>query len=103
MGNLLDSINSYEKHESLQPCQGIAAADISDPGRFMNESELQKVTQISKDIVFGYIRQQSLNTIPKLVTVVILAFYTDDTDEFDIKHCGERIKITNDIIKLQHI
>ena len=68
--------------------------------RFLNDSELQKVDKIFKYTVFGYIRQQqteysSSTIIPQLVIVIILAFYLDDTDEFDEKYCGKYISISN--------
>ena len=54
-------------------------------------------------IVFGYIRniQQFLlkNTfinIPRNVSIIILAFYAEFSDEFDKKLCGKGIKISND-------
>ena len=54
-----------------------------EPTRFLNESELEKVNIHFKHTVFGYVRRQkmnhlSTNGIPKLVTVIILAFYADD-------------------------
>ena len=73
---------------------------LRETNRFLNKSELQKLDKISKYTVFGYIRKQksddlSSNTIPKLIIVIILAFYVDDTDKFDENHCGQYIKLTN--------
>ena len=61
------------------------------PERFVNESELKTVDKLSKYTVFGYIQRiqkeinnELFNVIPKLIICVILAFYTDIIDEFEI-------------------
>ena len=80
------------------------------PERFVNETELKIVDKASKYIVFGYIQkiQQQLNNelfsvIPKLITCIILAFYFDDTDEFDQNYCGPHIKISNNNKTITHV
>ena len=80
---------------------------LREPTCFLNELELEKVNEQSKYTVFGYIRCQqtdhlSLNIIPKLIIVIILAFYTDNTDEFDSKKCGKFIKIYDDNKTIRH-
>ena len=65
------------------------------------------INEQSKYTVFGYIRRQQtdhllLNIIPKLIIVIILAFYTDNTDEFDSKKCGKFIKIYDDNKTIRH-
>ena len=59
-------------------------ATSRDPNLFLNESKLQNVDKKSKFTVFGYIREQHnnklFNILPKLITLIILAFYVDNTD-----------------------
>ena len=68
------------------------------PYSFLNELKLQTVDIKSKYIVFGYIRKQQNNNLfkilPKLITVIILAFYDNNTDRFNSKLCSKHIKIT---------
>ena len=51
-------------------------------------------------------RQQQNNNVfkifPKLLTVIILAFYTDDMDEFNPDLCSKHIKISNNNMKITH-
>ena len=74
---------------------------LREPTAFLNESKLQKVNQQSKYTVFGYVRQQttdnlSSNVIPKLVIVVILAFYDNNIAEFDNRlSAKQHVEISN--------
>ena len=80
------------------------------PQRFVNESELKIVDKASKYAVFGYvetiqkqINNELFNIIPKLITCIILAFYFDDTDEFDENYCGRFIQISNNNKTIKHV
>ena len=76
------------------------------PDCFKNEAELNKLDKHSKQIVFGYTRQQQNDNLfkifPKLITVTILAFYTDNIDEFNPDLCSKNFIISdNNINELQ--
>ena len=72
------------------------------PQTFLNELELKKVDIRSLFTVFGYIRKEqqtlnhkeSYNVIPKLVCCIVLAFYTNHVDSFEI--AGKDVKISGD-------
>ena len=72
-------------------------ATSRDPHLFTNELKLQTVDKKSKYTVFGYIRKQQNNDLfdilPKLITVITLAFYTNNPDRFNPKLCGKHITI----------
>ena len=69
------------------------------PNSFLNESLLQQVDTYSKLTVFAYIHHQQQNNnnmmIPKLITYIILSFYTDIKDEFNPLLCGNCIEVAN--------
>ena len=75
---------------------------LREPNFFLNESNLNQISNDTKYIVYGYIRRQQNDSndisqiIPKLITLIILAFYTHITDEFNPKLCGTSIQISNE-------
>ena len=67
---------------------------------YLNESSLQTIEAAPKFTIFGYIREHQnkyeFNVIPKLITLIILAYYLDVIDTFDPDLCGKFIEISND-------
>ena len=82
---------------------------LRDPKIYLNKIELQKVPELSKYTVFGYIREHQelynndlFNIIPQLVIFIILAFYTDNIDEFHENLVGPNVKLSDDNKTITH-
>ena len=76
-------------------------AALREPNFFLNELELNRIEKDTKYTIYGYIRKAQNDDnisqiIPKLITLIILAFYVDPPDEFNPELCGKLIKISND-------
>ena len=74
---------------------------LRDPKIYLNKLELQKVDELSKYTVFGYIRHHQelynhdwFNIIPQLITYIILAFYADNMDKFDENLIGPNVRLS---------
>ena len=71
--------------------------------QYFKTDELNKIDKEIRFTVFGYVRnvqqlltKQISKSIPKHVTLIIIAFYVDLYDEFNPNLCGKGMIISND-------